>query len=718
MTAANALQRSLDRLGRVTAVVLLVVAAGWFLLLPPENDIQTGAWPGTLCAFAALVLWWLRGLDRALLIAPAVVASLVALQIAGGSEGWWPGTASAALGALIGLALVRRLWLSVIGAILTITVSVLPALFASEAVQTSPGLTVYRVLLLVLVYVLTLVAAMALRHGAERLDRAELQAMINEERLVRADSDRLAAARVRRVVHDTVLNTLEAIANGVAAQHWGQLNDRCRADLQALDDLGAVSASTRIVGLAESVSHLGLRVDLDDHWRRDPPDLVVEALVGATREALLNAAKHAGTDHVRMRTLVDADAAWIEVADDGQGFLPQPGKGIGLEAAVAQTMRDVGGYALVDSEPGQGTRVTLTWDAARERTAAVLREMRQGMIRFAAGLAAAALLLWALVTTVDTGLAGRDMRLLSLVAAGLVCAALLAGSYRGAPSQPLVVASMAGLGMVTLLLPLGDIYCASFQYGSAIDPRLVILLCLAAGATTWSVYPWAAGVTIGGSVLASMGLMRLSATCGWEYAMSSLVACGIALAAFGFALAVQAQRVRFDAQAQARHQALAVSLQNAARARAQAWASPQLDAARGLLNEVLAGRPDTPGLRDRARDTAQQLRQWLLLMGCTGPVPDALMHAVRTSLHLVIDGDPDAVSGYDLGAMDAARRLQRWLPSGPGDVKVVVSRTGGTASVLLHCESGTGQDDDGWRDEDGSWLHLTWGAGSEAGKGR
>lgn len=708
MTAVDSTQRSLSRLGRVVAVLLLVVAAVWFVLLPPENLPGIGTWPAALCASGALVLWWSRRAEWALLVAPALVAVLVGLQIAGDYEGWWPGTASAALGALIALATLRRLAISVVAGLATLVVVAMPAMLATGAVQTSPGVTVYRSLQLLLVYVIALMASIALRRAAAQLDRSEQQAVLRQERLLEADSDRLATARIRRVVHDTVLNTLEAIANGVTPDHWGHLRDRTRADLQALADLGGVAASPRICGLAESVSHLGLRVEVEDQWRSDPPELVAEALLEASREALLNAAKHAEAEQARVRTLVDADAAWIEVSDDGRGFAQDAPRGIGLEGAVVATMQEVGGFAIVESSPGSGTRVSLTWERARERAAAVLVKMRHHTIRFAAALATVMLLMGFVATALDTGLGERGMRVFTLLVAALVCAALLSGSYRTAPGWPLLVGALAGLALVSLVLPLGDPFCASFQYASALDPRLVILLCMAAAATTWRVYPWAAAVTISTSALASAGAMRLSPTCGWDYALSAFVASGIALAAFGFAVAMQEQRVRFDAQGQALHHALAVSSQRIARTRAQQVASPQLDAARGLLTEVAAGVHDGPALRIRARGTAQQLRQWLLLMSCTGPVPAALMASVGTSLHVVIDGDPAAVDGQDPGAAEAARRLMRWLPDGDGQVRFVVSRTGGSASVLAWSDRLPGEDDEAWRDEDGWWLHLTW----------
>ena len=61
-------------------------------------------------------------------------------------------------------------------------------------------------------------------------------------------------------------------------------------------------------------------------------------------------------------------------------------------------------------------------------------------------------------------------------------------------------------------------------------------------------------------------------------------------------------------------------------------------------------------------------------------------------------------------AQQMAGRLDDWIPRAPGGtVRITVSRTGDTASVLAHGDRpGACEDPDSWSDEDGWWLHLTW----------
>ena len=98
-----------------------------------------------------------------------------------------------------------------------------------------------------------------------------------------------------------------------------------------------------------------------------PVDDAVRALVGAVREALVNAAKHSGSDTV---------AAYVEVAeadddgdggpsvsafirDRGKGFVPAavPGGRRGIADSIRARVHRVGGRVEVSSEPGEGTEV-------------------------------------------------------------------------------------------------------------------------------------------------------------------------------------------------------------------------------------------------------------------------------------------------------------------------------------------------------------------------
>jgi two-component system NarL family sensor kinase len=89
-------------------------------------------------------------------------------------------------------------------------------------------------------------------------------------------------------------------------------------------------------------------------------------LYRAARELLVNAAKHARAERirVRLRREAGADTVTLLVADDGIGFDPdlladRVAEGhIGLASLVAG-IEALGGSVLLDTAPGAGTAVTV-----------------------------------------------------------------------------------------------------------------------------------------------------------------------------------------------------------------------------------------------------------------------------------------------------------------------------------------------------------------------
>ena len=92
----------------------------------------------------------------------------------------------------------------------------------------------------------------------------------------------------------------------------------------------------------------------------------------ALKEALNNVVKHAQATEVWLRLKIGADAFTLSVEDNGRGLCrgraraPAPGagdgpvgSGSGLEN-LKKRLAAVGGDCTVESEPGQGTRVTMT----------------------------------------------------------------------------------------------------------------------------------------------------------------------------------------------------------------------------------------------------------------------------------------------------------------------------------------------------------------------
>jgi signal transduction histidine kinase len=190
-----------------------------------------------------------------------------------------------------------------------------------------------------------------------------------------------------RLLHDTVLNTLTALARDGAGHSTGAVS-RCRQDVALIEDaLGdqdnlAAGAGREHGDLADAVLAVvadlrgrGLSVHVDIGGEEEPvvPARVTAAVANATREALSNVAAHAGTGEawVQVRQTspaVDADVPCrveVIVRDQGAGFdLDRIDRTrLGLRRSIAERIADCGGQAAVWSAPGHGAVVRLSWPA-------------------------------------------------------------------------------------------------------------------------------------------------------------------------------------------------------------------------------------------------------------------------------------------------------------------------------------------------------------------
>ena len=92
-----------------------------------------------------------------------------------------------------------------------------------------------------------------------------------------------------------------------------------------------------------------------------PRDERLSALVSAAREAVVNAAKHAGAPQVQVYAEVEPALATVFVRDRGLGFDPDavPADRYGLSESVVGRVTRAGGQARVRSAPGEGTEIRL-----------------------------------------------------------------------------------------------------------------------------------------------------------------------------------------------------------------------------------------------------------------------------------------------------------------------------------------------------------------------
>lgn len=98
-------------------------------------------------------------------------------------------------------------------------------------------------------------------------------------------------------------------------------------------------------------------------------------VAGIAQEALANARRHSGASRVTIRLAQAGGQARLTIEDDGRGFDPTtpPADGrrrFGLKILAARAAQ-LGGQFFLDSAPGRGTRVSLTWPVKEQAAALV-----------------------------------------------------------------------------------------------------------------------------------------------------------------------------------------------------------------------------------------------------------------------------------------------------------------------------------------------------------
>jgi signal transduction histidine kinase/phage shock protein PspC (stress-responsive transcriptional regulator) len=173
-------------------------------------------------------------------------------------------------------------------------------------------------------------------------------------------------------VHDSVLQTLALIQRRVdsprevARLARGQERE-LRAWLYRPDNQREAKLAAALEGVSAEVEDAyAVQVEtvvVGDAEMDDPLDAVVQA----TREALVNAARHADVSAVSLYAEVEPDRVSVFVRDRGLGFDRDavPEDRHGLQGSIVGRMERHGGAAAVRTAPGAGTEVELTMARSR-----------------------------------------------------------------------------------------------------------------------------------------------------------------------------------------------------------------------------------------------------------------------------------------------------------------------------------------------------------------
>ena len=202
---------------------------------------------------------------------------------------------------------------------------------------------------------LAIVAAPAIGRLLRRLD---------DERAARIREDERATMAAE--LHDSVLQSLVLMQRTSDPKRMTIIARRQERELRAW--LYGTTREGEPTSLHAAVDVLAVAIEADHEVRVEavvvgdqPLDDAARALVAAVREAVVNAARHAGVE--RVDVFVEADEAELTgfVRDTGRGFDPAAvaDDRRGISESIVGRIERLGGTAVLTSAPGSGTEVEL-----------------------------------------------------------------------------------------------------------------------------------------------------------------------------------------------------------------------------------------------------------------------------------------------------------------------------------------------------------------------
>jgi phage shock protein PspC (stress-responsive transcriptional regulator) len=173
-------------------------------------------------------------------------------------------------------------------------------------------------------------------------------------------------ADIAAMVHDQVLHTLALIRrNAEDPREVARLARGQERELRNWLYKPTASPEEKLAAALEAVAAevedtFAVTVDVVVVGDGDV-DEALGALVQATREALVNAGRHAGVSAVSLYAEVEPDAVSVFVRDRGAGFDPASvdGDRHGVSGSIVGRMERHGGSADIRTAPGEGTEVRL-----------------------------------------------------------------------------------------------------------------------------------------------------------------------------------------------------------------------------------------------------------------------------------------------------------------------------------------------------------------------
>jgi signal transduction histidine kinase len=218
-----------------------------------------------------------------------------------------------------------------------------------------------------------IVFAVILGAGFDALRAQERRLLVTRDELDEANaaearhSERLELANR---LHDTVLQTLGALRRDAddprQVRYLARRQERqLKRTISEYRSPYAHSARAALQGICDEVEDV-YRIEIDAVVRGDADvNTCCEAVLAATQEALVNAAKHSGADKIDLYAELRSDRTQIFVKDRGRGFDPETSAtDSGLNHSLIDRVQAVGGAVTLSTSPNGGTEVAINWEAS------------------------------------------------------------------------------------------------------------------------------------------------------------------------------------------------------------------------------------------------------------------------------------------------------------------------------------------------------------------
>ena len=221
---------------------------------------------------------------------------------------------------------------------------------------------------------ITIITAI-LRSAASSVDRAQATALERYGHAVRQHATEAERVQVDAIVHDSVLTTFlsaaradtpeaKELASRMAGNAIGYLRDAVSVVPSGDADVALSVLANRIADAASALSE-PFTVETDRAGETPVPVAVAEAVYSAAVQAMVNSLQHAGSGTERWASVRhEGGGVIVEVGDRGMGFDPQivPQERLGVRVSILERVASAGGQARIDTSPGEGTVVSLSWD--------------------------------------------------------------------------------------------------------------------------------------------------------------------------------------------------------------------------------------------------------------------------------------------------------------------------------------------------------------------